>query len=567
MSLENIVDDVIETDILVIGGGVGGPFAALFASEQGARVVLLEKADVRRSGATFVGIGDHHQLLPSDIPLADVAEDIRMGGGKFIAIRDITPVTRGLIDENLVYFGYKDNWEVVRAFEKWGLNMKWDDGQYNFSPYYGIFPDNLRYHGRDIKRVIAEALKRSPVTVLERTIAVDLLTKEGVIAGATALNIRTGQFILCKAKAIVLATGVMLRIFNPHYMVSPGKFKMLYQYHAGSGDGMAMALRAGAELVNMEVSGVGMFVEDARLADALPLGETRAINVYDARGEKIEEEPFSVDTQLSVEGAGRGPCFADVTPFPEEWHKALEGHIEDSLPILAKFAKERGLDTRKGKFEVTDYRPQFNSIMAGVAMGENGQTSLKGLYAVGDMTGGSTFTGVANAGVFGIRAGKDAADNISKMSQAAVDENQVAASREMVFAPKGKKGGVEPLEVEVKIRHIVERYCGPQRSEGSIDQGLWRLRAVRDKFLPELMVRDNHELMSAQEVRNLLLLAEVYMLCARQRKEGGLRTWRLDYPDKANDPWHEASICRLQEGEIRITRRRMPQLRGEFRSK
>lgn len=559
MSRKNTADDVIQVDVLVIGGGIGGSFAALNASEQGVRVVLLEKADVRRSGAAGMGIGGHHQLLRDDVTLTDVARDITEGGRKFIGTADLMPTTKGLVNENLVYLGYKDNWEVVHTLEQWGLNMKWDDGQ-----YYFVSHDNLHYHGRDIKKIVARALKKSPVTILERTVGIDLLTSEGRVAGVTALNVRTGQFILCKAKVVVVATGALMRIYHPFYPVAPGRFKMLYQYHAGSGDGMAMAFRAGAELVNMDVSGVGAFLRGARLADALPLSQTSASrNVYDARGERMPE-PFDVDMQLRIEREGRGPCFVDVSQNSEEWHQAIERHTEDSLPIQLKFAEERGLDTRKDKFEVARYRPESSSPIAGVAMDEDGQTTVKGLYAVGDMVGGTTFVGVANAAVFGMRAGKHAASNLAKMKQVAIDENQVAEHRKAVFAPKERKRGIEPLELEMKIRHIVESYCGPERSQGSIDQGLWRLRAVSDKFQPELVARDNHELMSAQEVRNLFLLAEVYLLCSREREESGMRTFRLDHPDKANDPWKEASVVWLEDGEIKITRRKMPELRPEF---
>lgn len=559
MSPKNIADDIVEADVLVVGGGIGGAFAATYASEQGARVVLLEKADVRRSGAAGMGIGGHHQLLRDDVTLADVAKDIIEGGRKFIGTADLMPITKGLVNENLVYLGYKDNWEVAHTLEKWGLNMKWDDGQYYFTSH-----DNLHYHGLDIKKIVARALKKSPVTILGRTMGVDLLTSEGRVAGATALNVRTGQFILCKAKVVVMATGALMRIYHPFYPVAPGRFRMLYQYHAGSGDGIAMAFRAGAELVNMEVSGVGAFVRGARLADALPLSQTAARrNVYDARGRKLAE-PFDVDIQLSIEREGRGPCFFDVTQFPEEWHEEIENHTQDSLPIQLKFAKERGLDTRKDKFEIARYRPESNSPMAGVAMDEDGQTTVKGLYAVGDMVGGTTFVGVANAAVFGMQAGKHAASTIAKMPRGTIDKSQVARQRETLFVPKERKRGAEPLEVEMKVRDIVERYCGPEHSQGSINQGLWRLRSIRDRFLPELVARDNHELMSAQEVRNLFLLAEVYMLCSREREESGMRTFRLDHPDKVNNPWKEASVARLENGEIKITRRKMPELRAEF---
>ena len=563
MSLEDIVDDVIETDLLVIGGGIGGPFAALFASEGNAKVTLLEKAAVRRSGATGMGIGGWHQVLGSEITLEDIAKDIDEGGRKFIGAFNILPINKGLVNKNLTYIGYQDNWEAVHALEKWGFKMKWDDDQYRFSA-----PDNLRFHGRNLKRGIARALKKSPVTVLERTMAVDLLTRGRVVVGATAFNIRTGRFIVCKAKATVLATGTISRIFKPWHYMSPGRFKMLYHYHAGSGDGIAMASRAGAELVNMEVSGIGAGVTGCRLADKTHLSHPPVIagTALNARGEKIEGR-LDVDLQLRLAREGLGPCFADFTQYPDEWHEGKESYTEDSLPIHLKFIKERGWDSRKDIFEVAHYRAEHNSVIAGVALDEDGRTSVERLYASGDMTGGNAFMGAANAAVFGMRAGKHATANLSKMKQAAIDEKQVEESKARVFAPKSVRRGVEPLEVEVKIRDIVERYCGPERSEGGINQGLWRLRSVRDRFLPELMARDNHNLMSAQEVRNLFLLAEVYMLCARERKESGMRTFRLDHLEIANDPWNEAIIAKLENGEIKLSRKKLPELREEFRSK
>ena len=174
--------------------------------------------------------------------------------------------------------------------------------------------------------------------------------------------------------------------------------------------------------------------------------------------------------------------------------------------------------------------------------------------------------GAAQAAVFGMRAAKHIVANLSKTKQLAIDEKQVAAQKETVFATKKVKNGVEPLEVEVKIRDIVERYCPPFRSEGSINQGLWRLRQVRDKFLPLLKARDNHELMSAQEARNLFPMAEAFLLASKERKQGGMNNYRLDYPDKWDVPFESAIIARLEDGEIKIGRRKMPELRPEFRS-
>ena len=582
MMTDNMVDKVIETDVLVIGGGLGGPFAALFASEGGARVVLLEKADVRRSGAAGMGLGGWHQLLLPHMKLDDVAEDLTTSRRTLLGTVGYLPNMKGLIDENLIYVGYKDNWEAVRALERWGQTMKWDDEGYYFVVTH-LMNDTMYFHGKDLKKVLASQLKKSPVTVLERTMGVDLLTKDGVIAGATALNVRTGEFMVIKAKAVVLATGTISRIFNPFLVTAQGRFRMLYNYHAGSGDGAAMAFRVGAEFINFEVGGAGAYVDGTRCEKVPSYIASSGARIYDAYGQRLKWEKclggLSTATQYKLEREGRTPCFWDAAEFPDSWHLSMAGEAypkgvrpvkpgkDECQPIVAKYIKERGYDTRKDKFEILHFKPEHNVIFAGVLYDEDGQTNVTRLYAAGDMTGGSTFMGAAQAAVFGMRAGKHILANLSKMNQVAIDENQVAKQKEMVFAPKKVERGVEPLEVEIKIRDIVERYCGPERSEGSINQGLWRLRQVRDRFLTQLVARDNHELMSVQEVRNLFLMAEAHMVCARERQESGTNTYRLDCPDKSDAPWEKAIIARLENNDIQISRRRMPELKPEYRRK
>lgn len=573
MSKRN-VDEVIETDLLVIGGGIGGPFAALFASEAGARVVLLEKAAVRRSGACGMGIGSWHQMTSEEVTLDDVAREILASKGQLIGSECILPINKGLVDENLNYIGYRDNWEIVHTLERWGIKMMWEDGTYHLER------DNLRFHGAHIKRGLARALNKSAVNVLERTMAVDLLTTDGMIAGATALNIRTGKFSVIKARAVLLATGTMSRIFNPWHHHSPGRFKMLYHYHAGSGDGIAMAYKVGAELINMEIGGIGAGVIGCRLADKTIYSHPSVFPdiAGDADG-NIVEGILDADRQLRIIRQGHGPCFADFRGNDEDYYRYWEEYNVDSVPIHLQFIAERGLDARNQRLEVAQYKPEHNSSISGLAFNEDGQTSVDRLYAVGDMVGGTTFLGAANAAVFGMHAGKHFAANLGDLPLVDIDPAQVAQQKKLVFAPRRvKRGvdqpvfvprrvkrGVEPLEVEVKIRDIVERYCGPERSASTIDQGLWRLQCVKDTFEPQLAASDNHELMSALEVRNLFVLAEMFMSCAREREESGMRTYRMDHPEKANDPWREALVVKLEDGVVSFSRRRLPELRAEFR--
>jgi succinate dehydrogenase/fumarate reductase flavoprotein subunit len=552
----------METDLLVIGGGIGGPFAAMFASEAGARVILLEKAAVRRSGACGMGIGSWHQMTSEDITLDDVAGEIMASGGKLIGSECILPMNKGLVDENLNYIGYRDNWEVVHTLEKWGVNMRWDDGKYYLEG------DNLRFHGGQLKKGIDRALKKSAVTVLERTMGIDLLTKDGVIAGATALNVRTGKLSVIRAKMVMLATGTVSRIYNPWHNHSQGKFKMLYHYHAGSGDGVAMAYKVGAELVNFEIGGIGAGVIGVRLADKTIYSHPSVFPdiACDSQGNFVKGI-MDADKEFQIKREGHDPCYADFRGKPEDYYQYWQEYNENSIPIHWKFQNERGLDARTQRMEVASFKPEHNSSISGLAFDENGRTSVDRLYAVGDMVGGTTFLGAANAAVFGMRAGKQIGSRIADMELVDIDEAQVAEQKKIVFAPKKVKRGVEPLEVELKIRDLVERYCGPERSESSIERGLWRLKAVKDRFLPELVANDNHELMTTCEVRNLFLLAELFMLCAKERKESGMRTYRMDYPELKDVPWKEALVAKLEGDEIKFSRKRLPDLRDEFRPK
>jgi succinate dehydrogenase/fumarate reductase flavoprotein subunit len=343
---------------------------------------------------------------------------------------------------------------------------------------------------------------------------------------------------------------------------------MLYHYHAGSGDGVAMAYKVGAELVNFEIGGIGAGVIGARLADKTIYSHPSVFPdiACDSQG-NFTKGIMDADKQFQIKREGHDPCYADFRGRTEDYYQYWQDYNADSVPIHLKFIAERGLDARTQRMEVANYKPEHNSSISGIAFDENGRTSVDRLYAVGDMVGGTTFLGAANAAVYGMRAARHIASLLSKMEMVDIDEAQVAEQKKIVFGPRRVKRGVEPLEVELKIRDLVERYCGPERSESGIDQGLWRLRAIKDRFLPELAANDNHELMTAYEVRNLFLLAELFMLCAKERKESGMRTYRMDYPELSDVPWKEALVAKLEGNEIQFSRKRLSELREEFKPK
>ncbi len=563
------------TDLLVIGGGAAGCVAALKAAETGTKITLWEKAGILRSGSASVGIRNIRGILPPELSLEEIADHISKGK-KFVGGEE--RLFKGIVDENIAYRGFKECWDTVKDLERWGIDLHWEGEEYR------LLLDSktqarttLRFKGgAEFKRKLALKVIHSPAVVLERTMAIDLLTEGNRVIGATGLNIRTGEFIEVRAKAVLIGTGSTMRLYHPREGFPAGRFKMIYTHHPNPGDGVAMAFRAGAELVNMEIisEGGGGAIISPHPYDRLCtrtgplLGEGAKAPIVNARGEQIGEGRVDVTLIFKEEKEGRGPCYVDVTSLPEEVHQQIEHGKKDAQPISAHLIKERGFDTRTHKFELLPYKgDRIAYPLAGIKIDEETKTSLNGLYAAGDNIGGTTYDGLGGAMVFGRKAGIEANHYIQMINDYQENQDQVMKSKEDVLAPLQIKDGAAPLELEMKIRDIVERYCGAYRSEGRIIQGLWRLNSVKEKFLSQLKARTPHELMNAQEVKNLLLLAEVHLRCAKERKESRPGNWRLDYPDKQNDRWTASMIAKKDGEKVMIFQRETPRLKPEYRGK
>lgn len=560
---------MVEADLLIIGGGIAGCFAAIEGLRRGLNVVLFDKENIERSGSAGGGLRHWSKLPPEGVTPEEIIGKINESAEVYSHPR----VFKGLTNENQTYFGVKDNWDCVHILESVGLDMHWEDGQYLFvyDPTTREYT-NLRFPGAKIKKKLADYLRRSQIMLFERTMGVDLLTKDGTVVGAVGLNVRNGELIVCKSRATLLATGKASRIYHPETGPS-GRFGFLWAHYPGSGDGHAMAFRVGAELVNMEIatrtSGHASLPYDFKAIKFGAIYDLKdAPYIFDCKGNKVAERSLAVDELLEIEKAGNGPCYYDFTHLSEEAHKWIAEAPRDEMPLVAVLTKERGLDTRKDRYLIADHKKgALMHGIAGVLIDENGRTSLKGLYAAGDMAGAQTFSGAQGAAVFGRRAAIDVAEALAERKPIIVDEEQVRQIVDNVLAPLRCKEGVEPLDVEMRLRDIVDRYCGVFRSEGRLNEGLWRLNSVKEKFLPELKAKNPHELMRAPELRNLFTVAELHLLSARERKESGLGNVRLDYPEKKNDPWKEAIVIKKEKGEVKLARRRMPSLKPDYKKK
>lgn len=561
MTLEQIADKVVETDVLVVGGGIGGCCAALKAKEHGLDVTIVEKANIERSGSAGQGI-DHYGSFPGD---GVTGLSIAKGKQRF----DMRLFGEGRwADFNIMCKIYKNMWWILGELEKHGVPTKWGDGEYYFIPafkYGGVQKKvMLRVHWERIKPHLAAAVKRNGIPVIQRTMVVDLLTNKGAVVGATAVNVRTGEFIVIRSKATIIATGNFSRLYDPD-MPTSWKYKMKYIFCPASlsGDGQAVAYRAGAELVNMDLTAWELRIRDDAAIPFGHLGTNDGIygKMFTADGEEILIPPTAKKC-LELELKGKTPLYQSILHLPDDFHKRVEVAIADERPMSFAQAEERGFNPRTHVYESTTHHVQGVSNYSGIFMDDEFETSLKGLYAAGDVA--AIIMGCALSTGSGFLAGDSAATFVKEVREPVIDEGQVEAQKRTALAPMSVKDGVEPLELECAVRYIAERYIAERKSEGKLIEGLKRLGTLRRVWLPKLIAQNSHYLMGCLECRNILDLAEVHVQASLERKETRGDFIRFDYP-RTDPMWTNKCIFqRMEDGKAVLEIREMPELKPDY---
>lgn len=559
MAIERIADKVVETDVLVVGGGIAGCPAAYKAAEKGLRVTLVEKAKTERSGHAGAGLDTLLNFPREGVTVLDHVRSwqerhqMLNGEGRFV-------------DPNIGYVTYAAAYWALEEMEKMGLQMKWHNGKYHWNPnkFFEKAEAQMGVHWMDIKPTMAKAVRKSGVNVVDRTMVVDLLTNKGKVVGATAINTRTGEFTIFKAKVVIIATGAFARSYEPE-TPQPYKYKMRYQGAPGaiSGDGFAAGYRAGVELANMDIGNNWFY----RLRDdiTMPYGQILHRDGITGRhrtwtGMAI---PFpTAEIYREVERRGLDPITLDIEHFPKDYHMRNEVAIADERLVSLKTAADRGFDPKTHRWELMTNKPHNFATISGLVADENFKTSLKGLFAIGDACSGLSSCGPAIMSAF--LTGDSLPGYVSAAGEPVVDEAQVESQKQTAFAPFSVKDGTEPMELECAIRYICMRYVGMFKSEGKLREGLRRLSSLRRVFLPQLMAKNPHYLMRCLEVRNIIDLTELHIQACLERKESRGNYIRMDYPER--DPLRDNMITyqRLEDGKAVLKIKEVPDLKPKY---
>jgi len=554
--LEKIADRVLETDVLVIGGGLSGCVAATKAAKLGAEVIVLEKAWLERSGGAAAGM-DHCATVPNEnISYKDIVKGMT-GDGQYPPIKN----KKGLFNSNVYFSTWKDTRKHIEEMESWGVDLTWDDGEYYWipSPRTGG-RTTIRFHGQFLKPQLAAAVRKSGCTVLDRTMGVDLLTKNGRVVGAVALNTRNGDFTVIRAKAVVVSTGMVQRIFNPEDS-APWTNKFIYHWNpTGAGDAHAMAYRAGAKLANMEFSSwFSRLIDDKTIMfGSLTDGDGEPTRIVNARGEVVSETAF-MSLETYVEQEGLTPMYFDVPHTSESHQRKREISAADERMATLKYIQERGFDPRKHRWELHGTKSlALTKNMAGIVTDETFKTTVDGLYAVGDaVQAGGTVLGSCNSGII---FAESVVKQLPRIKHSEIDEAQVKLWKDRLDMHRHVEDGAEPLEFESKIRAISERYAVLYRSEGKLKEALSRLGDLRRDWMHRLAGDTPHKLMRVVDCYNLAHLAEVHYRSALNREDTRASFWRKDFPEM-NPEWdNKVNFAYMKDGKCVIEKGSFPEV-------
>ncbi len=557
MLLDRVPGTTVETDVLIVGGGIAGCYCAVKAAQKGLRVTLLEKSKTDRSGSGAMG-EDHYEPVPCDgvtplefVKLWQVRQHDVCGEGRFVDLN----IPYRLLDKAM--------W-VLEESEKMGITMKWDDGQYYHMPsgWFGGPRLMIRVHWPDIKPMLAKAVRRSGANVLERSMVVDILTHKGRAVGATAMNTRSGEFYVIKARAVVLATGIFARCYEPE---EPLFYKYQMKYHwcpaSISGDGYAVAYRAGARLANMDITGWGYRIRDDLCISYgnFDHGDGIRAKWYTWDGEEIDYPTAPLYRQVELQG--KDPIYVSQEHLPDDYHKRMEIAFTDEKLISFKVAEERMFNPRTHRYELMENHPLNFMVPTGVLVDDNFLSTMPGLYAVGDCA--SVLHGCGNAALSGMWAAEHIGRNLFK-GKLEIDQAQVEAHRGTAFGPLHVSKGTEPIELELSTRYVCKRYVGMYKNEGRLSEGQRRLRSLKREFLNRLTARNPHYLMRALECRNILHLTEIHLDACLERRETRGQFIRLDYTERDPSRDNMVTLQYLEKGQPKLEIKEAPDLRPEY---
>ena len=531
----------LETDVLVIGGGTAGPMAAVKAKERNPRlrVLLLEKANVKRSGAISMGMdGLNNAVIPGHATPEQYT-------------KEITIANDGIVNQKTINAYAENSFATIEQLDRWGVKFEKDEtGDYAVRKVHHIGTYVLPMpEGHHMKKVLYRQLKKARVEVTNRVVATRLLLdNKGQVAGMLGFDCRTAEFVVIRAKAVILCCGAAGRLGLP----TSGYLFGTYENPTNAGDGYAMAFHAGAELSNLECFQINPLIKDyngpACAYVTGPFGGYTA----NAKGERfIECDYWSGQMMQEFYNelqSGNGPVFLKLDHLAEETIQTIE-HIlhTNERPSRGRFHSGRNTNYRERMIEMHISEIGFCSghSASGVYVNEKAETTVPGLYAAGDMAN-VPHNYMLGAFTYGWFAGTNAADYCASADPGAVDQARIDAEHARIARPLAHASGLPPGQVEYKLRRMVNDYLQPPKATRKMLLALERFEEISND-IQNISAENPHELMRAMEVQVIHDCARMAAHASLFREESrwGLYHNRVDFPQRNDAEWF--THCHLKK--------------------
>lgn len=539
----------ISTDVLIIGGGTAGCYAALTISENSDKKVLIcEKAHIKRSGCLAAGVNALNAYIVEGRKPQDYVD---------YAKKDADGIVR---EDLLLTMSEKLN-EVTDRLEKLGLVILKDEN----GKYVTRGNRNLKINGENIKPILADAVEKAKnVTVLNRVNIFDYSVKDNKINGAFGFGIESGIFYTIEAKAVIIATGGAAGLYKPN---NPGfsRHKMWYPPF-NTGAGYAMGIRAGAEMTTFEMRFIALRCKDT-IAPTGTLAQGVGAKQINSLGE-VYETKYGLTTSERVYGTvnenqeGRGPCYLRTEGITAEQDESLLKAYLNMAPSQTIKWIESGRNPSRQNVEIEGTEPYIvgGHTASGYWVDTDRATTIEGLFAGGDVAGGCPqkyVTGaLAEGEIAGLSAVKyiDSKESFEKISDE--DTNYHLRKTEKYLTDRHSLYTTEQLEEAMQT--VMDSYAGGIKTnyrfnEKQLDIADCKIRQL-ETLTDDLYAEDFQELMYICELKERLMVCKSVIAHLRARKETRWHSFaeNLDYPEKDDRNFNKYVNSRLENGEIKI---------------
>lgn len=539
----------ISTDVLIIGGGTAGCYAALTISENSDKKVLIcEKAHIKRSGCLAAGVNALNAYIVEGRKPQDYVD---------YAKKDADGIVR---EDLLLTMSEKLN-EVTDRLEKLGLVILKDEN----GKYVTRGNRNLKINGENIKPILADAVEKAKnVTVLNRVNIFDYSVKDNKINGAFGFGIESGIFYTIEAKAVIIATGGAAGLYKPN---NPGfsRHKMWYPPF-NTGAGYAMGIRAGAEMTTFEMRFIALRCKDT-IAPTGTLAQGVGAKQINSLGE-VYETKYGLTTSERVYGTvnenqeGRGPCYLRTEGITAEQDESLLKAYLNMAPSQTIKWIESGRNPSRQNVEIEGTEPYIvgGHTASGYWVDTDRATTIEGLFAGGDVAGGCPqkyVTGaLAEGEIAGLSAVKyiDSKESFEKISDE--DTNYHFIETEKYLTDRNSLYTTEQLEEAMQT--VMDSYAGGIKTnyrfnEKQLDIADCKIRQL-ETLTDDLYAEDFQELMYICELKERLTVCKSVIAHLRARKETRWHSFaeNLDYPEKDDRNFNKYVNSRLENGEIKI---------------